>query len=606
VASQVTPIKISDEDFLIASTIERCPKVMMLRELIMNAIEAARLAPAGHRRIEIRTTNFKGTPKLTIWNSGPGLNGHELIEICDLASSIRKQKGLDQNFGMGAKVASLPSNKIGMRYRSCSNGRVHEVILCQRDGVYGKLRYKQDDGSLAEVIDVTEIVAREGQNVAEDWTEVTLLGNRLDQDTAKDPYDGDPDCDAQWLATYLYHRFYRAASEVKITLATGTHKLGEGTRTFQTIPDRISSGSFDKAETVTADSGIKIHYIYDGPYAKSPGHNRSISGAIQSSQSTCAIVYKNEMYDVRKGRAWSLDAPLFGLHFGARHFSVHIEIPDQFPVQPEGYRQFLRYKMGDQEQLYATGFAEIVARNRPQWLIDLIKSFAPSGPSNEDIRKELQKLLDELRVQQHSPRVKPDGVLWVKDGEGPSVANPNETGGRSDGRKPREVLSDLSVAPEGARRADVWQNRQRAPIIIQLYSEEEIEEKQIRERAGRYYDMGTLYVNMLYPSIQKMIEILEQEYADVVDIEQVRDKAKILSEQTVVMRVGRAVVFALAKQANSHWDAEAVKQALTPESLSLAADDFHDALQTARRKMGIAFRTAGNSKSLPDQTEAAE
>jgi hypothetical protein len=153
----------------------------------------------------------------------------------------------------------------------------------------------------------------------------------------------------------------------------------------------------------------------------------------------------------------------------------------------------------------------------------------------------------------------------------------------------------------------VWQNRQRAPIIIQLYSEEEIEEKQIKGRAGRYYDMGTLYVNMLYPSIRKMAEVLEREYADVVDVEQVRDKSKILSEQTVVMKIGRAVVFALAKQANSDWDAEAVKQALAPESLSLAADDFHDALQTARRKMGIAFRSPLNAVTTPlDQTEAAE
>ena len=51
-----------------------------------------------------------------------------------------KRKSLTGNFGMGAKVASLPSNKRGMRYRSCKNGRVHEVILCKRDGVYGRLR----------------------------------------------------------------------------------------------------------------------------------------------------------------------------------------------------------------------------------------------------------------------------------------------------------------------------------------------------------------------------------------------------------------------------------------------------------------------------------
>ena len=41
--------------------------------------------------------------------------------MCDLAASIRKEKGLNANFGMGAKVASLPLNKHGIVYRSCKS-----------------------------------------------------------------------------------------------------------------------------------------------------------------------------------------------------------------------------------------------------------------------------------------------------------------------------------------------------------------------------------------------------------------------------------------------------------------------------------------------------
>ena len=120
------------------------------------------------------------------------MDGRELHAICDLAASLHKQKSLDGNFGMGAKVASLPSNKLGMRYRSCKHGRVHEVILCQRGGEYGRLRRKMDDGTLPEIVDVTEIVQTEGYNLSQDWTEVTLFGNRAKQNTARDPYDGDP------------------------------------------------------------------------------------------------------------------------------------------------------------------------------------------------------------------------------------------------------------------------------------------------------------------------------------------------------------------------------------------------------------------------------
>src|ERR1700709_1861841 len=133
--SAVTALQVADEDFLVASLIERCPKSMMIRELFMNAFEAAQHAPAGRRLVEVSAMPMDGSDKLVIWNTGVGMDDHELLKICNIAASIGKEKSLTGNFGMGAKVASLPSNQRGMRYRSCKNGRVNEVILCKRDGV---------------------------------------------------------------------------------------------------------------------------------------------------------------------------------------------------------------------------------------------------------------------------------------------------------------------------------------------------------------------------------------------------------------------------------------------------------------------------------------
>ena len=45
--STVTALRVDDQDFLITSTIDRCPKVMMIRELVKNALEAAAEAEAG-------------------------------------------------------------------------------------------------------------------------------------------------------------------------------------------------------------------------------------------------------------------------------------------------------------------------------------------------------------------------------------------------------------------------------------------------------------------------------------------------------------------------------------------------------------------------------
>src|SRR5262245_66425487 len=125
---------------------------MMVRERMQNALEAARLAHEGQHLVEISAASFDGIPKLVIWNTGPGMDSRELLHICDLASTIGKEMSLTGNFGMGAKVASLPSNQVGMRYRSCKNGSVSEVILCKRDGVYGVLhRLNQETDEHQEV-----------------------------------------------------------------------------------------------------------------------------------------------------------------------------------------------------------------------------------------------------------------------------------------------------------------------------------------------------------------------------------------------------------------------------------------------------------------------
>ena len=142
----------------------------------------------------------------------------------------------------------------------------------------------------------------------------------------------------------------------------------------------------------------------------------------------------------------------------------------------------------------------------------------------------------------------------------------------------------------GSKAADLWKDRERAPEIVLLRTAEEIEEKQLKGRAGRYYENGQLFLNMLYPSIGEMKDALEASYATVADLDTMREAAVRQAEKSMVLRVGRAVVFALAKQLNKEWDPDAVRHALAPESLSLAADDFYDSIQSARRSMGRQFR----------------
>ena len=100
---------------------------------------------------------------------------------------------------------------------------------------------------------MTEIAATEGLDLSYDWTEVLLLGNRHDQETPRDPYTGDPKSEPQWLASALYHRFYRLPSESQVVLKKGTHQLGDGARTFETLSRRVERGAFERSRWLRRD-----------------------------------------------------------------------------------------------------------------------------------------------------------------------------------------------------------------------------------------------------------------------------------------------------------------------------------------------------------------
>ena len=160
------------------------------------------------------------------------------------------------------------------------------------------------------------------------------------------------------------------------------------------------------------------------------------------------------------------------------------------------------------------------------------------------------------------------------------------------GTEPRPKPTDLSVIPAGAKRAEMFKNLERAPEIIQLQTDEEIEEKGLKGRAARYYmEAGQLFVNMKYPAISEMAAQLEAEYAGASDLELMRSLAQQHAQDSMILRVGRTVVYALAKQLNKEWDQKAREAASSPESLSMAADNFADAMQNVRRAMGKALRT---------------
>ncbi len=503
---------------------------MMLRELVRNAIEAAGTAP--DPRVVIDAALVEGVSKLRIWNTGRGLTAEELHRMCDIASSIGKPHGLDGNFGMGAKVAALPSNQRGLRYRSCRDGVVNEVILAKVAGLYGRvLRAGRD------IVEVSAAAQRDGRDLARDWTEVVLLGNHADQDTLADPYGGDPHSPSDWLARGLTERFFRLPAETALLLPDGS----------AFTPLAPAWQGFARHSAVAAPEGITLHFLHD------PSGLRNGAG----------VVHRNEIYDVRRDGAWVFHAPQFGVPFGARQISVFIELPDAHKVRADGYRQFLRWRDSHQHHVETPHFARLVVAHRPDWLLALIAALSPDARHTDAVRSELGALARHLRIRRTRPHA------------------------------PREIVADTVVITPGPQRDDDF-DAEPPPEIVPLQDETAIAEHGLAGRGGRYIaETHQLFVNLRHPAVVAMRATLEQRFAFHPDQDRVRRLAAQEAEAALVRRVGRALLHAMAwrgaKAGPGFADWE-IDQAMAEPSLSLAAEDFAASLPPSVAALEAALR----------------
>jgi hypothetical protein len=216
---------------------------------------------------------------------------------------------------------------------------------------------------------------------------------------------------------------------------------------------------------------------------------------------------------------WLHEAPVYGIPFGARNFSIYIELPDDFPLLPDGYRQFLRHTHNLQHHVQAREFARLALRHRPAWLIELPRNFAPDARHTQPLHGEMAALFKSLGVRRR----------WWPAGDG----TPPPPGG--DG-------IEYGVSPQ----------------IVPLCDETDIRERGMEHKAARFYsETHQLFVNTGYASFVAFRESLEQEYASLEDLEQMRRVALTTTEQLLFRQVCRKLVFGLSKRGVWHgWEVD--------------------------------------------------
>jgi Histidine kinase-, DNA gyrase B-, and HSP90-like ATPase len=112
---------------------EACGSYQWARELLKNSLEA------GANRIEFgiewQAASKFGVYRRTIADNGCGMDRHELVRFFStLGAGDKKIGGIHDNFGVGAKIATLPWNPEGLVVLSYKGGHASmiQIVLTLR------------------------------------------------------------------------------------------------------------------------------------------------------------------------------------------------------------------------------------------------------------------------------------------------------------------------------------------------------------------------------------------------------------------------------------------------------------------------------------------
>ena len=596
---------IGDRKFLINRLIQQAPINTLVREFFKNADENAALAPAGRGIVEIYPTAVEGVRKLTFYNTGVGMSAAELKTATDLSSSVNKSLSLDGNFGIGAKVSGLAASPDGIRYRSCKDGEVNEVTIGwdPDEETYVRFNVQMPDGSYETIYDVTASSITQGRLVDRDWTEVVLYGESPDHDTVSEPIGIGKEVDRSFITTSIFRRFvaFSEGVEVRIDVAMtkggGKNETGRfrQVKTLDDVLDRLGKWQ----DVVDEGTGVTVRYIHDPKHENSSHSASARANAATGSTTFCALVHKNERYDFRTQKVWSSVAPTFGIPFGSKVLTVEIRLRDD-GAYPNQYRDALLWRH-DRSPLTADNYAHLVRELMPNWVKDVIRQESPDGADDlNDLQSDLQQLLDDLRVPTNvlkpaltavspnfrterndagTPEPEPTAIEAEQDEELPE-------GGRRRVKRTenRASTTRLRQAPQGATASRLTRALERAPDIKILIDPYEIADRGLKGRAARFYgDVQTLFVNGIYPAVERMADELANEFVGVEEVEEARTLAVQASQRALAFRVGKTTCFALAKRLQDDWSSEDLERATSPESLSMAADDYRQSFPSARR-----------------------
>ena len=336
-----------------------CARLQWLRELVVNSVEAIAATGDGGSILVHPVDQDMGdgttVRKLAVTDTGEGIAEHELYSSFQVAMTSRGRG----NFGIGAKIAALPMNPVGLIYRSLVDGGDPAELIWHKTHKSGTGHYAASgiyDEETGETRYVTEPSCEPDTYAqiatAGHGTQVVLCGEEPDDDTCKtlNPSPSKSSGNLHWAIRELNFKFWRIPKDTEIRV--------QNTSTKGPASYIVHGGEVGMKDFATAHGVIELEvnpyrvrwFLLDTKIRNS--QNGWSEGRILGTlyhESTGVI----EVYALRRQKTAAGLMNDFGIYTGADRVVLLVEPKHQELLQPTTARNDLRIEdEGNVSSLY--------------------------------------------------------------------------------------------------------------------------------------------------------------------------------------------------------------------------------------------------------------
>jgi hypothetical protein len=444
------PMQVGNTSFMLDRLGEDCAPLQFLRELTQNAIEGIQRLPGKTGEVvwdvDWNYHALTGIFKLSVIDNGVGMTGEEMMQYINKLSSSVNVLSATGNYGVGAKIAAAPKNRVGLLYLSWKDG-IGYMIHLWRDpstGNYGLRQLALPDGSVGYWANIQSDT--KPPLIDKNGTMVVLLGNEEEADTLAPP-DATPS-PSRWITKYLNTRYFCFPEGIKVKAREGWQlpKSNTDSNILRTLTGQKSYlEKHSESSGAKELSGATAHWwILKDEDAMSQN-----SGYIASSGHAAAL-YQDELYEMVCARQGVARLQNFGVIFGHNRVVLYLQ-----PHNGDGRRltsntartQLLLNGEPLPWSDWATEFREDMPKPIAE-LVDSVAAAASGSDHKQTIRERLKAIADLFRFSRYRPT--PKGKLFLDGDSGVAGGRPKSRGEQA------SDTGDNEPGGKGGRAGDVY------------------------------------------------------------------------------------------------------------------------------------------------------